>query len=109
MAGRALPAASRGGAPPRRAGWAGAGGGGGEAALRLLDADRKPRDILTKEAFENAIAVMVAIGGSTNAVLHLLAIAREAGVPLSLDNFDRISRRTPHIAHPRPCGRSIIG
>ena len=80
----------------------------GEAALRLLDADLKPRDILTKEAFENAIAVVVAIGGSTNAVLHLLAIAREAGVALTLDDFDRIGRRTPHIADMRPGGRYIM-
>ena len=80
----------------------------GEAALRLLDADLKPRDILTKEAFENAIAVVVAIGGSTNAVLHLLAIAREAGVALTLDDFDRIGRRTPHIADTRPGGRYIM-
>jgi len=80
----------------------------GEAALRLLEADLKPRDILTKEAFENAIAVVVAIGGSTNAVLHLLAIAREAGVALTLDDFDRIGRRTPHIADTRPGGRYIM-
>ena len=80
----------------------------GEAALRLLEADLKPRDILTKEAFENAIAVVVAIGGSTNAVLHLLAIAREAGVALTLDDFDRIGRRTPHIADTRPGGRYVM-
>ncbi len=80
----------------------------GEAALSLLEADLKPRDILTEEAFENAIAVTVAIGGSTNAVLPLLAIAREAGVPLSLDDFDRISRRTPHIADTRPGGRYVM-
>ena len=80
----------------------------GEAALRLLEADLKPRDILTKAAFENAIAVVVAIGGSTNAVLHLLAIAREAGVSLSLDDFDRIGRRTPHIADTRPGGRYVM-
>ena len=80
----------------------------GEAALRLLEAEVRPRDILTKQAFANAIAVVVAIGGSTNAALHLLAIAREAGVPLSLDDFDRISRRTPHIADTRPGGRYIM-
>ncbi|KKL83718.1 hypothetical protein LCGC14_1971940, partial [marine sediment metagenome] len=80
----------------------------GEAALRLLEADLKPRDILTKAAFENAIAVVVAIGGSTNATLHLLAIAREAGVSLSLDDFDRIGRRTPHIADTRPGGRYVM-
>ncbi len=80
----------------------------GEAALRLLEAEVLPRDILTKQAFENAIAVVVAIGGSTNAALHLPAIAREAGVPLSLDDFDRISRRTPHIADTRPGGRYVM-
>jgi len=80
----------------------------GEAVLRLLEAEVRPRDILTKQAFANAIAVVVAIGGSTNAALHLLAIAREAGVPLSLDDFDRISRRTPHIADTRPGGRYIM-
>jgi dihydroxy-acid dehydratase len=80
----------------------------GEAALSLLEADLKPRDILTKAAFENAIAVVVAIGGSTNAALHLLAIAREAGVSLSLDDFDRIGRRTPHIADTRPGGRYVM-
>jgi len=80
----------------------------GEAALRLLEAEVRPRDILTKRAFANTIAVVVAIGGSTNAALHLLAIAREAGVPLSLDDFDRISRRTPHIADTRPGGRYIM-
>ena len=80
----------------------------GEAALRLLEADLKPHDILTKAAFENAIAVVVAIGGSTNAALHLLAIAREAGVSLSLDDFDRIGRRTPHIADTRPGGRYVM-
>jgi dihydroxy-acid dehydratase len=80
----------------------------GETTLRLLEAESTPRDILTEQAFANAIAVVVAIGGSTNAVLHLLAIAREAGVPLSLDDFDRISRRTPHIADTRPGGRYIM-
>ncbi|MEX0801465.1 MAG: dihydroxy-acid dehydratase [Dehalococcoidia bacterium] len=80
----------------------------GDAAMRLLDADLKPRDILTKKAFENAIAVVVAIGGSTNAALHLLAIAREAGVPLVLDDFDRIARKTPHIADTRPGGRYVM-
>lgn len=80
----------------------------GEATLRLLEAGIKARDILTKEALENAIAVAVAIGGSTNAALHLLAIAREAAVPLTLDDFDRIARRTPHIADTRPGGRYIM-
>ena len=77
----------------------------GEAVVRLLADGIRPRDILSREAFENAIAALVAMGGSTNGVLHLLAIAREAGVPLALADFDRISRRTPHIADLRPGGR----
>ncbi|HXG36450.1 MAG TPA: dihydroxy-acid dehydratase, partial [Dehalococcoidia bacterium] len=80
----------------------------GEAALRLLEQDIRPRDILTREAFLNAITVDVAIGGSTNSVLHLLAIAHEAGVELALDDFDRISRKTPHIADMRPGGRYVM-
>ncbi len=77
----------------------------GETAMRLLAEGIRPRDILTIKAFENGIAALVAMGGSTNGVLHLLAIAREAGVPLALADFDRISRRTPHIADMRPGGR----
>ena len=80
----------------------------GEAAMRLLGGGVRPRDILTHDAFENAIATLVAMGGSTNGVLHLLAIAREAGVPLALADFDRISRRTPHIADMRPGGRYVM-
>ncbi|MBI1886446.1 MAG: dihydroxy-acid dehydratase [Chloroflexi bacterium] len=80
----------------------------GEAVLRLLEQDVKPRDILTRQAFLNAITVDVAIGGSTNAVLHLLAIAHEAGVELTPDDFDRISRQTPHIADMRPGGRYVM-
>jgi dihydroxy-acid dehydratase len=67
-----------------------------------------PLDILTKEAFENAIAVVMALAGSTNAVLHLLALAREAGVDLQLDDFDRISRSTPHLVDVRPAGRFVM-
>jgi len=77
----------------------------GQAVVALLDAGIRPRDILTKEAFENAIAVTMALGGSTNAVLHLLAIAREARVELTLEDFDRVGRRTPHIADTKPHGR----
>jgi dihydroxy-acid dehydratase len=77
----------------------------GEAVMRLLAEGLRPRDILTLEAFENAITTLVAMGGSTNGVLHLLAIAREAGVSLTLTDFDCISRRTPHIADMRPGGR----
>ena len=80
----------------------------GRLLLDVLKNDIRPRDILTREAFENAIALQCAIGGSTNAVLHLLAIANEAGVELKLDDFDRISRRTPHIANLRPGGRYVM-
>ncbi len=80
----------------------------GEAVMRLLEMELRPRDILTRRAFLNAITVDTAVGGSTNAVLHLLAIAQEAGVELSLDDFDRISRSTPHIADLRPGGRYVM-
>jgi dihydroxy-acid dehydratase len=80
----------------------------GRAALQLLDTGLRPRDVLTHEAFENAIAVAQAMGGSTNAVLHLLAIAREAGVRLELDDFDRIRHKTPLIADLRPGGRYVM-
>lgn len=68
----------------------------GEAVVELLRRGITTRDILTKEAFENAIAVVMAVGGSTNAVLHLMAIAYEAGVKLELDDFNRIGDRVPH-------------
>jgi dihydroxy-acid dehydratase len=77
----------------------------GEAVVRLLEANLRPRRILTRPAFENAITTVMALGGSTNAVLHLLAIAHEAGVDLALDDFDRISRRTPHLGDLKPFGR----
>ena len=77
----------------------------GVAVVRLLEAGIRPRQILTKEAFENAIAVVMALGGSTNAVLHLLAIAHEARVELALDDFDRVGKRVPHLADMKPHGR----
>ncbi len=80
----------------------------GAAAARLTEMDIRPRQIMTKEAFENAIAVTMALAGSTNAVLHLLAIAREAHVELSLDDFDAISRRVPHLVDVRPAGRFVM-
>jgi dihydroxy-acid dehydratase len=80
----------------------------GLAVTRLLELDLRPRQIMTKAAFENAIAVSMAIAGSTNAVLHLLAIAREAHVELTLEDFDRISRRTPHLVDVRPTGRFVM-
>ncbi len=83
---------------------------GYEAGLLIMDMLRRgvrPRDILTRDAFENAIAAAAGTGGSTNSVLHLLAIAREAGVPLAIDDFDEISRRTPIIADLRPGGKYV--
>ena len=76
----------------------------GKAVVKLLEMGIRPRQIMTKEAFENAIAVVMALGGSTNAVLHLLAIAHEAQVDLSLDDFDRVGRKVPHIADMKPHG-----
>ena len=75
--------------------------------MALYRGQVKPRDILTREAIENAIAVVATTGGSTNAVLHLLAIAREAGVELALDAFDQISRRVPLLADLKPSGRFV--
>jgi dihydroxy-acid dehydratase len=80
----------------------------GAAAVSLLAAGIRPRDILTREAFENAITVVMALGGSTNAALHLPAIAHEAGIRITLDDFDRISRRVPHLADLRPGGRHVM-
>jgi dihydroxy-acid dehydratase len=80
----------------------------GRAIMRLLESNIRPRDIMTFEAFENAIMIANAIGGSTNAVLHLLAIAREVGVKLRLSDFERIRKRTPHIADMRPGGMYIM-
>jgi dihydroxy-acid dehydratase len=76
----------------------------GQAMMRLVQEGIRPRDIMTRQAFLNAIAVVEAVGGSTNAVLHLLAIAHEAGVELSIDDFDAVSRRTPHLADTMPSG-----
>lgn len=101
LPGSATPAAS----DPRRADIAYR---SGAAAVHLLQAGIRPRQILTREAFENAITVVMTLGGSTNAVLHLLAIAHEAGVALSLDDFDRIGRRVPHLADLRPGGRYVM-
>src|SRR5215469_7103892 len=80
----------------------------GEAVVRLVRDDLRPRDILTRRSFENAIAVVIALGGSTNAVLHLLAIAHDAGVRLTLDDFTRIGRRTPVLADLKPSGRYLM-
>jgi dihydroxy-acid dehydratase len=77
----------------------------GRAVVDLIRAGIRPRQIMTKEAFENAIAVVMALGGSTNAVLHLLAIAHEARVELDLDDFNRVGARVPHIADTKPHGK----
>ncbi|MEZ4414972.1 MAG: dihydroxy-acid dehydratase [Gemmatimonadota bacterium] len=80
----------------------------GSALRSLLEVDLRPRDILTRAAFENAMVVVMALGGSTNAVLHLLAIAQAAGVELTLDDFQRVSDRTPYLADLKPSGRYVM-
>jgi dihydroxy-acid dehydratase len=80
----------------------------GELAVEVVQERRKPSDFLTKESFENAIALQVAVGGSTNAVLHLLAMAAEAGVDLDIQDFNRISRETPKIANLQPGGERVM-
>jgi dihydroxy-acid dehydratase len=80
----------------------------GQAVVAQLAKGITARQIMTREAFENAIAVVMAFGGSTNAVLHLLAIAREAGVPLELDDFNRIGDRVPHLADVKPFGAHVM-
>jgi len=79
----------------------------GAAIRRLMEADIKPRDIMTHRAFENAIAVVIALGGSTNAVLHLIAMARAVDVELSLDVFQSVSDRVPLLADLKPSGRFV--
>jgi len=93
--------------PATDAGKAHAGELAGKLAIDLLRKNTTPSQIITKTAIENAIAGVAATGGSTNAVLHLLAIAREAGLPLSIDDFDRISSRTPILADLKPGGRFV--
>ena len=80
----------------------------GAAVLNLLEKDLKPRDIMTREAFENAITVVIALGGSTNAVLHLLAMASTAEVTLTMDDFTRIGQRVPVLADLRPSGHYMM-
>jgi len=79
----------------------------GEVVMNMLKKGMLPKDILTRPAFENAIASVASTGGSTNAVLHLLAIAREAGVPLEIDDFQTVSERTPLLADLKPSGRFV--
>ncbi len=80
----------------------------GAAIRNLLEKDIKPRDIMTREAFENALTLITVLGGSTNAVLHMVAIAKSAGVPLSIDDFQRISDKTPFLADLKPSGRYVM-
>ena len=80
----------------------------GEAVVNLIRKGITARDIMTKKAFENAITVLMALGGSTNAVLHLLAIAHEAKVDLTIDDFNRIGDKTPHLADVKPFGRYVM-
>jgi dihydroxy-acid dehydratase len=80
----------------------------GAAIRELLERDLKPRDIMTRAAFENAIVVVTALGGSTNAVLHLIAMARAAGVELTIDDFQAVSDRTPYLADLKPSGRYVM-
>jgi len=79
----------------------------GEVVRHLLEKDLKPRDIMTREAFENAMVVVMAVGGSTNAVLHLIAMARSVGVPLGPADFQAVSRRVPYLADLKPSGRFV--
>ena len=80
----------------------------GPALLRLLELDLKPREIMTRQAFENAMVLVTVLGGSTNAVLHLIAMARAAGLELGLDDFQRVSDRTPVLADLKPSGRYVM-
>ncbi len=80
----------------------------GAVLYRLIEKGIKPRDIMTRKAFENAITVVLAVGGSTNAVLHLLAMAHEADVPLDMEDFDRLSRLTPYIGNLKPGGQYVM-
>jgi dihydroxy-acid dehydratase len=80
----------------------------GRMAYHLLEQDLKPRDIMTRSAFENAMVIVMALGGSTNAVLHLLAMARSVDVPLTLDDFQRVSDRVPYLANLKPSGTYVM-
>jgi dihydroxy-acid dehydratase len=79
----------------------------GDVIRNCMEKDIKPRDVMTREAFENAMAVIMAVGGSTNAVLHLIAMARSVNVPLTIDDFQRTSDRVPYLADLRPSGKYV--
>ncbi|MBI1312256.1 dihydroxy-acid dehydratase [bacterium] len=80
----------------------------GEAIEKLLELDLKPRDIMTRDAFENAMVIVMVLGGSTNAVLHLIAMARAAGVELAIDDFQKVSDRIPYLADLKPSGKYVM-
>ncbi|MEX0725289.1 MAG: dihydroxy-acid dehydratase [Planctomycetaceae bacterium] len=80
----------------------------GAAVLKLLELDLKPREIMTRAAFENAMVIVMALGGSTNAVLHLIAMARAVDVPLTIDDFQKVSDRVPYIADLKPSGKYVM-
>ena len=80
----------------------------GKAIKNLLEKDIKPRDIMTREAFENAITLIMSLGGSTNSVIHLIAMAKSVGVPLNINDFQRISNNTPYIADLKPSGKYLF-
>ena len=80
----------------------------GQAILNLMERDIKPRDIMTREAFENAMVIVMALGGSTNAVLHLIAIAKSVGVKLTIDDFQAVSDRVPYLSDLKPSGKYVM-
>src|SRR5207248_4484440 len=80
----------------------------GQALVRLVEKNIRPRDVITRRSLENAYTLVLALGGSTNAVLHLMAIAREAAVEWALADFDRLGAKVPHPAAPKPGGRSVM-
>jgi len=80
----------------------------GKAIKRLLKKDIKPRDIMTRAAFENALTLITVLGGSTNAVLHMIAMAKSVGIPLTIDDFQVISDKTPFLADLKPSGKYVM-
>ncbi len=80
----------------------------GKAIRTLLEKDIKPRDIMTRRAFENAMVIVMALGGSTNAVLHLIAMARAVDVPLTIEDFQTVSNRVPFLADLKPSGKYVM-
>src|SRR4029077_20153928 len=102
-----IAALGSGSVPATDPGKAGVARAAGERVMQLVRAGLRPRDVITRAALENAIAAVATTGGSTNAVLHLMAIAREAGLDLELADFDRISSRVPLLVDLKPSGRFV--